>query len=117
MANLHDRAFRTLEQTAIVGERCPENGVAGLRSDFVCALAHQGRILVEISGNNWRRVTILKGDHVGKSTAPNPDGLRVWKTIDANGTLINGRPLERGRKKRPQPSAPRALSREELRGR
>lgn len=81
-----EHAFRLIEQAAIKGERCPINKspeVNGgqLQSGAVSALCREGRILVEISGRNWRQATILTGPHTGKKTAPNPNGEHVYKTV------------------------------------
>ena len=80
-----NRAFALIEQAAIKGARCPQNTGAGVngevRSDAVVALCREGRILVEVSGRNWRQATILTGPHAGKKTAPNPRGHHVYKTV------------------------------------
>lgn len=114
-----DKAFALLVEAAVKGERCPVSTGPGqhsiLRSEIVSALAHAGRVSVEISRGNFRRVTILAGEHKGRSTAANPDpNARVYQTIDSSGRRINGRLTNTGAAKRPQPSAPRLLTREEL---
>jgi len=86
-----DRAFAILEQAAINGERCPSthgpNKISGIANKHVFALARAGRIFVEVSARNWRRITILTGGHKGKSTAPNPlKNARPYLTIGAEGT-------------------------------
>lgn len=107
-----DKVFATLERCAIRSERCPENYTHGITSAAVGALAHAGRIRVEISGQNWRRVVILAGPHADKATAANPAGAQAWKIIDAGGQRVNGR-LVLPKSVR-QPSPPRVLSAEEL---
>lgn len=91
-------AFRIIEAAAIAGERCPmsTNNGGSLVPANVSVLAKTGRIAIEVSGRNWRRVTILVGPHAGKSTAPNPEPNRnkVFLTIDKRGTLRNGKPIE-----------------------
>lgn len=85
-----DRAFSVLEAAAIAGERCPcfhgpKRSPAG-NPAYISALARAGRIRVEISSRNWRRVTLLTGLHAGKSTAPNPDRkARPYQIIDRDG--------------------------------
>lgn len=113
-----ERTFAILEAAAAAGERCPlarERSVNGIDSTYVTALARAGRIFVEISSRNWRRVTILTGAHKGKSTAPNPDPhARVYQTVGAEGRKINNKLTDPGANKRKQPSAPRLLSNKEL---
>lgn len=77
--------FDLLERTALAGERCPQNG-ANVRSGDVVVLARQGKIRIEISGKNYRRVVILASEHAGRATAGNPDGHPAWKVIDRTGT-------------------------------
>lgn len=113
-----ERTFAILEAAAATGERCPlsrEHHVNGVDSQYVRALARAGRIFIEISSSNWRRVTILIGAHKGKSTAANPDPkARVYQTIGAEGRKINGKFTDSGASKRQQPSAPRLLTSKEL---
>lgn len=74
-ANL-DKAFALLVDCAVKGERCPIT--AGPKAhpflvpDQITALKRGGRIKVTISGQNWRTVTILTGEHAGKTTAADP---------------------------------------------
>jgi hypothetical protein len=67
--------FQLLVEKAIAGERCPQSDGphATIPKGLIPALARRGRILIEVSGHNWRQVTILEGPHAGKKTAPNPD--------------------------------------------
>lgn len=101
-----DKAFPLLEQAAIAGERCPQSRPHGpLHTAATGLLARAGKIRVEIFSLNWRVVTILEGPHKGKHTARCPHGG-------------SGKPykvIERDDYRRSQPSAPRVLSREELR--
>jgi hypothetical protein len=108
-----ERMLLRLALAVAAGERCPTTD-QGLLSDDVSALAHAGKISVEVSTHNWRRVTILVGEHAGKSTAPNP--LRrcsIYLTIDSSGTRRNGRPINSGialrKQQRQEPSKPRLL--------
>lgn len=108
-----EACFRTLVAAAVAGRRCPENGQDGVSSDLTTALARTGRIRVEISTRNYRRVVILTGEHAGKATAPNLTGGQPWKIIGKS-TVINGK-LHVSKRDRPQPSAPRLLTADELR--
>lgn len=74
-------AFAVLERCAAAGERCPINETQNINSTVVSALARVGRIKVEVSGRNWRTVTILKGPHAGKTTKPDPNSGHVYQTI------------------------------------
>jgi hypothetical protein len=86
--------FEAIAAAALRGERCPENGTLGVYSDSVTRLAQAGRIKVEISGRNYRAVTILAGPLAGKSTAPHPRGYPAWKTITTEMT-VNGKTIPR----------------------
>lgn len=86
-----EAAFAVLERHAADGLRCPENGIFGIVSGDVTALARQGRIRVSICGKNFRVVTILVGPCAGMSTAPDPSGAHAWKIVDKTGTRVNGR--------------------------
>lgn len=81
-----EACFSSIERAAVDGRRCPENGTANVNSVLTTALAHAGRVRVEISGYNYRTVHILTGPHAGKSTKPNPTGMRTWKIVDSMGT-------------------------------
>lgn len=85
-------AYSMIRAAALLGERCPTNDVLPGGSKVVGALCRQGLIAVEISSQNYRRVTILTGDARGKATAPDPQGGRVWK-VCMKTTFVNGRPL------------------------
>lgn len=113
-----DAAFAILERAAVARARCPISSgpdEGELKSRHFSALAKEGRILVEISSKNWRRITILTGLHKGKSTAPNPEkGSRVYQIVDTRGSVVNGKITDHGVASRCQPSLPRFLTREEL---
>jgi hypothetical protein len=97
-ANL-DKAFALLVEAAAKGERCPKSSGPdrhpGLHRDHIVTLKRDGHINVSITGNNWRVVTILTGEHAGKSTAAAPRASRPVRPAHI-------------------PSAPRFLTREEL---
>jgi hypothetical protein len=101
--------FKHLERLAVAGDRCPTRD-QGLDGKYVKALADAGKIAVEVSTHNWRRITILVGPHAGKATAPNPlPRSSVYMTIDKTGTRRNGRAVDVGASSRQQPSAPKLL--------
>lgn len=90
VASYHDpkaieTCFRAVLDAAVAGTRCPPNTSGCISTALLDVLAHHGRIRVEISGRNWRQVTILKGPSAGRSTAPNPKGHQVWWVRDKNG--------------------------------
>jgi hypothetical protein len=114
-----DKAFALLVDHAVKGLRCPVTSGPEQHSFLVSAhiskLARDGRVFVEISTPNYRRITILAGEHKGKSTAANPNPTaRVYQTVGKEGARINGKLVDHGADSRPQPSAPRFLTREEL---
>lgn len=114
-----DQTFALLEAAAVAGERCPRtsgpDATPNLKGSHICALAREGRIFIEISSRNWRRVTILTGPHAGNSTAPSPHSNAVaYRTVGKEGSKTNGKLDDRGAARRQQPSAPRFLTREEL---
>lgn len=86
-----ERTFSALVSRACVGLRCPENGTFGVNGAAVPALARAGRIRIEISTRNFRRVVILEGPHAGKATAADPSGVKPWKILDKNGTRVRRR--------------------------
>lgn len=111
-----DEVFAHLERAAIAGERCPPSNWGGhnaplvlLHSITMGALAKAGKIRIEVSGKNFRQVTILAGPHAGKKTAANPDRYaRVWQTISAEGRVLSTTSMQ----ERPTgPSAPRSIGR------
>ena len=104
-----DKTFAELARCAAGGLRCPastgpqENRMTP--SANITALARAGRIRVDIYPRNWRVVTILEGEHRGKTTAPCPKpGARPYRTIDANSTPIPATPpFRRPASAQPQP--------------
>lgn len=84
-------AFAKIEAAVLAGARCPTTD-QGLHPKAVKALALAGKILVEVSTQNWRRITILTGEHAGKATQPNPlKNANVYCTMDMSGTRWNGK--------------------------
>jgi hypothetical protein len=67
----------------------PPNGSATLRE-----LARMVAILIEISGRNFRQITILTGALAGLKSAPNPLGHRTYRVIGRT-DLTNGEPPKR----------------------
>lgn len=109
-----DEVFAHLERAAIAGERCPPSNWEGqpappllLHSITMSALAKAGKIHIDISGKNFRQVTILVGPHAGKKTAANPDRhARLWQSITAEGKVLSTTSMQ----ERPAgPSAPRSI--------
>jgi hypothetical protein len=108
-----DRAFALLVECAVKGERCPTSAGPDahhlLSGGEISALARAGRIRSEVSGRNFRQVTVLTGPHAGKKTAPNPNkNARVYIVMDGAGT-------KRDVSSDHRPSAPRSLTAAELR--
>lgn len=108
-----EACFRAIVAAAIEGKRCPENDTQGVSSYLTTFLAREGRIRIEISGHNYRRIVILTGDHAGKATAPDPTGRKPWKILDTE-TRVNGKTIDAGTSGRRQPSAPRLMTSAEL---
>lgn len=48
-------------------------------------------IKIEISGRNWRQITIMTGQHAGKSTAPNPNGMLPHRVLFGDQDLTHGK--------------------------
>lgn len=74
-------AFGEIEAAAIVGARCPVRGTGHVTGSTARELARQGRIRIDVYGQNWRVVTILVGPHRGKHTALPPNGGAPHLTI------------------------------------
>lgn len=107
-------AFVAILHAALAGERAPKNISLDIEDGVVdpldvVSLCKTGRIKIEISGRNYRQITILSGPHAGKSTAPNPNGSRVWKTVTRDGTQITRRVRVISTRVRRQPSPPALL--------
>jgi hypothetical protein len=76
-------AFAMLERAAVSGARCPQSRTNGLTSQLTSQLARAGHIRIDVYPQNWRVVTILKGPHAGKTTAPAPNkNWRPYLTIE-----------------------------------
>ncbi len=74
------RQFALLEQAAEQGTRCPMSYPKGpINRGVVGELVARGMIKSEVSGQNYRVVTILKGPQAGKQTAPNPTGAKIFR--------------------------------------
>lgn len=112
-----NQALALIEASAVAGERCPvtaREGVEGLPAGATTALAREGRIRFEVYAKNWCVAEILKGPNAGKRTKapPNPE-WRPYLTIGVE--TVRAWRAEHERAPTPgAPSAPRALSREEL---
>jgi hypothetical protein len=78
--------FERIIKAALANERCPVTA-RDFPTTIVSELARAGKIKVEVFAHNWRRITILEGEHKGKATAPPKIGSgKPYLTIDANGT-------------------------------
>lgn len=96
-------AYSMIRSAALLGERCPVNDVLPGGSNTVGALCRAGLIMVEVSGHNWRRVTLLTGPDSGLTTAADPRGAHIYKTIGVE-TRITRRQTVIGK-----PSNPRRI--------
>jgi hypothetical protein len=82
-ADLLEKNFRLFKAAAVADERCPQNHPHGpVNSGAVSALIKAKRIRSEVYAKNYRVVTILTGQHKGKSTAPATPGESPY--------LVNG---------------------------
>jgi len=85
-----ERNFQLLVQAALARDRCPQSHPHGpLDSGAMSALVEAGRIRSEVYAHNYRRVTILTGEHKGKSTAAHPKGFAPY--------MVNGRHVDLNR--------------------
>lgn len=109
-----DAVFDRIVQAAVNGERCPQTGHDGFTSAITTALARAGRILIEVYARNWRVVEILTGPHKGKRTMACPHNRSAAPHIVVGRETYQGGSRQH-RSSGQQPSAPRALSAEELR--
>lgn len=84
-----ERVFKLVEAAALKGARCPQNHELP-NGDFagISRLARMGRLRIEISGRNWRQVTILTGPNKGRYTAPNPMGYATWRILDTRNIKV-----------------------------
>jgi hypothetical protein len=78
--------WRLVQECAAAGARCPTND--DMPSGHLPKLARAGKLRIEVSGRNWRRVTILTGPQAGKSTAVNPRGDASVFVVIAQGTPL-----------------------------
>lgn len=85
-----ERHFAILLAAALAGERCPRNTPHGpLAGDAITFLVRAGRIRSEVYDKNYRVVTILAGEHAGRSTAPHPGGGKPFRV---DGRLVRHDP-------------------------
>lgn len=83
------QAFNILVAAAVDGRRCPENETFGSNRSAIGGLARDGRIRIEVYVHNYRVVTILDGEHAGKTTAPCPKkDAKPYRSIDSNGDTL-----------------------------
>lgn len=75
-----NRNLDLLVAAAVDGERCPQDAPHGpLGRGAISELVRAGQIRSEVYSRNWRVVTILKGEHAGKSTAAPPWGGKPYR--------------------------------------
>lgn len=102
-----ERTLALIIKTALANERCPANAYGtGIESAALTRLAKTGWIKVLYSSNNFRCIHILKGEHAGKSTAPDPRGNPVYAVLDRDGQRRLPVVDNSHRKARAQPSMP-----------
>jgi hypothetical protein len=116
-----ERAFALIEEAAAKGERCPQNDQLG-NYGLVPELARRGRIKIEVFAHNWRVATILTGPHAGKHTLLHKGKSPPYVVIDHNGRHGSKAGTHEQRMARlraeagvREPSAPRLLTKDELR--
>lgn len=105
-----DRTLQIIIDAALNNKRCPENRQADgyVESGAIARLATTGYIRVEYSSVNFRRIHILKGEHAGKSTAPDPKGNPVYAVRGTDGLKrIPGVTHEARRPQRGVPGLPK----------
>lgn len=87
--NLRKAVIELIEKAVRGGDRCPLNSALPEgASGIIPALAREGVLRIELSGRDWRRVTMLKGELAGRSTAANPHGHCTWRVIDERGNRL-----------------------------
>lgn len=85
-ANRFDRDFALLVTAAVNGDRCPQTYPHGpISSGAMTALIRDGKIKSEVYRHNYRVVTIMVGEHKGKTTRPADAGLKPFRV---NGVLV-----------------------------
>lgn len=105
-----NETFAFLVHVACRGERCPAGKPYGpLVPAVMSALAHAGRIRIEIFAHNWRVVTIMEGPLMGRSTMASPRGGLPYRTVFLDHIAVRGNRVmtRRGAGSRPQPSLAR----------
>lgn len=81
-----EKDFQLLIEAAIKGVRCPQTQPHGpLANGAMTELIRAGKIKSEVYRHNFRVVTILAGEHRGKSTAPAEKGLKPYRV---NGVYV-----------------------------
>lgn len=105
-----NETFALLEEVARKGERCPAGKPYGpLNPNVMSALAHAGRIRIEIFTRNWRVVTIMEGPNKGAQTMPPWRGGKPYRTVFKDHIAVRGNRVmaHAGSGGRPQPSLAR----------
>lgn len=105
-----NETFALLEAVARNSWRCPHSKPFGpLVPAVMSALAHAGRIKIEIFTRNWRVVTIMQGPHKGASTMRSPNEGQPYRTVFRDHIAVRGNRVmtHAGSGGRPQPSLAR----------
>lgn len=107
-----NNTFDIIVQAALSGSRCPTNAQLGCcGTTRLGQMAARGDILIEVYTRNFRRVTILTGEHKGKHTLNPPmfNGRlpKPYLVVNTNGTFCNGKQIDPGAASRGKPSPPR----------
>lgn len=105
-----NETFALLKEVARKGERCPAGKPFGpLVPAVMSALAHAGRIRIEIFCHNFRVVTIMEGPNKGLQTMPSPHGGLPYRTVFRDHIAVRGNRVmaHAGSGGRPQPSLAR----------
>lgn len=86
-----DKVFARIVELAAENAMCPKAG-PGFRSDETTSLARMGSIKVDGLLGGGRVITILTGEHAGKSTF-RPEGSKVISITDHRGfRYLNEKP-------------------------
>ena len=73
------KALEAITAAIVAGARCPTNDETGVGQ--LPALAREGLIKIEVFAHNWRVVTMMVGEHRGKTTMRQPNGQKPYKVI------------------------------------
>lgn len=84
-SHMLERSLAMLVAAAVASERCPKDTPFGpLAQGAIGALIAAGQIRSEVYPGNYRVVTILTGEHQGRSTKNAPTGQRPYRINGVN---------------------------------